>query len=218
MTMALRFWIAAGLATMAAAASAQVVLGQTDTFDADVMDWQGAEPTWISGGGPGGAGDAFLQLHSTGQGGPGGKMAGFNSLQWAGDFIGAGVGAIDVDFANLGDTDLDMRLVFFDATLDTQWESLTVYSLAAGSDWTHATFALQESDFVQVSGTTSFADTLGNVNRMMFRHNPTPDDGGVKILATMGIDNIHGGAPVPEPASLAAVGLGLGFLLRRRKG
>src|SRR5438105_22417 len=97
------------VAALCAVASSfsQVVAGQTDTFPANTMSWNGAQPTWVSTGGPAGAGDAFLQFHSIGGSGTGSHMAGFNGLQWSGNYTAAGVGAVSVDFENLGQTELD---------------------------------------------------------------------------------------------------------------
>jgi len=143
-------------------------------------------------------------------------MAGYNSSQWSGNFIAAGVTMISADFENLGSTQLAMRLVFFDPSLSTQWESNAVYLLNPNSGWQHASFAIDQADFTQVEGSTSFSDTLSQVNRMMFRHNPNLDSGGVSIVGTLGIDNVHAGV-VPEPASLAVLSLGVLAILRKRK-
>lgn len=198
------------------AVQAQVSLGQVDTFDTDTMFWQGANPTWTAGGGPGGAADAFLHLHSTGQGGPQSKMAAYNQSQWSGDFITAGIASIGVDLNNLGDSALVMRIVFFDTNRSTQWESLSSASLSAHSGWQHFSFSLDSSNFVQTEGSTSFASTLSAANQMMFRHNPNPSNGGVTILADLGVDNISAN-PVPEPASLLVFSLGIPMLMRRRR-
>src|SRR4051794_2593506 len=90
-------------------AQAQVTLGQTDTFSSTVQAWAGAQPTWISTGGPAGSGDGFLQLHSIGGSGPTSKMAGNNSAQWSGNYTAANVTAISVDLKNLGATALNIR-------------------------------------------------------------------------------------------------------------
>jgi hypothetical protein len=194
------------LAGALASAFGQVVAGQTDTFPTGVMNWQGANPAWVSTGGPGGAGDPFLSLTSTGSQGPGGRMAGFNSNQWIGDFTGAGIGSIDVDFKNLGAADLEMRIVFWDSTFTTQWVSNASKVLLTGSGWQHATFNLSGAGFSQFNGTTTFADTLSNTARMMFRHNPgAPSGQGVQMVANLGIDNIHA-TPVPEPVSIFMLG------------
>lgn len=201
---------------LATGAQAQVSSGQTDTFPSDTMNWQGAHPLWVATGGPAGAGDSFLQLHSTGGSGPGSNMALNNSAQWSGDFTSAGVGFISADFENLGDTQLVMRLVFFDQGDTTQWVSTSSLTLNPGSGWQHFIYAIDPGQFTQTEGTTSYADTLSNVHRMMFRHDPVGSDGGTPTVATLGIDNIHA-APVPEPASILAVGLGIAAMLRRRR-
>ncbi|HVT13400.1 MAG TPA: PEP-CTERM sorting domain-containing protein [Fimbriimonadaceae bacterium] len=208
------FGVAAFL--LAVGAQAQIVVGQTDTFPVDTMSWQGAHPSWVSTGGPGGAGDSFLQLVSTGGSGPGSNMALNNSSQWSGDYTSAGVGSISADFENLGDTQLIMRLTFFDSNDSTQWVSSSFITLDPGTGWQHFTYAIDPGQFIQTEGTTSFADTMSNVHRMMFRHDPVGSSGGTSIVATLGVDNIHA-APVPEPASLAVVGLGVLALLRRRR-
>ena len=58
------------LVVLAAGAWGQVTLGQTDTFNTNTQSWAGANPSWTSTGGPAGAGDGFLQLHSIGGSGP----------------------------------------------------------------------------------------------------------------------------------------------------
>lgn len=212
-----RFLLALPAASLAAAAHAQIVVGQIDTFNSSTAGWQGASPLWVAGGGPGGAADAFMQLTSTGGAGAGGRMAAYNGIQWSGNYTAAGVTGIDLDFRNLGANPLEMRLTLFDSTLATQWVSTNSYSLAVGSAWQHAIFSLVPGNFVQVAGTATFAQTMAGVGRLMFRHDPAPPSStGVPIVATLGVDNVRA-LPVPEPATLGVVGLGLLFLRRRRR-
>lgn len=200
----------------AAFGGAQVVPGQTDTFPTDLMNWGGATPSWVSTGGPAGAGDSFLQLHSTGAAtGPNSHMAAKNNFQWSGDF--SGISAITVDFNNLGQNELDMRLVFFDAGLATQWVSNAVFALGPTPGWQHVTFNVSQSLFTQVEGTTNWSGTITAAQQMMFRHDPGgPSADGTSVLATLGVDNVHA-VPAPEPATLAALGLGVLALRRRRR-
>ncbi len=197
------------------AAQAQIVAGQTDTFDANIMSWAGgASPTWMStGGNPGG----FLQITSTGGSGAGAHLATYNTAQWSGNYTTAGVAAISVDFNDSGSTDLVMRLTFWASDATTEWDSNSTISLTHGTGWHHMQYAIDPAQFTLVQGSMSFANTMSNVNRLMFRHDPDPPSAqGVPIVATLGIDNVHA-VPVPEPAAIVGLGLASIALVRRRR-
>jgi len=68
-------------------------------------------------GGPGGAGDNYLQLTSNGSDGSGGRLVAINVSQWAGDYVALGVTGISASLRNLGATDLSLRLYFADPVL-----------------------------------------------------------------------------------------------------
>ena len=94
-----------------------LTIGQVDTFDQDASGWfvPGPSPTppqWVASGGPGGAGDGWLQLAATGGTGSGSRLAVLNATQWAGDYAAAGIGAIAMDVSNFGPDDLALRLLF----------------------------------------------------------------------------------------------------------
>ena len=83
---------------------------QRDDFqDGTTQGWTtgGANPnppTWVSDGGPEGVGDGFLRVEGNGSSGAGGNLVAFNSAQWTGDYLAAGVTAIRADLRNLGRT------------------------------------------------------------------------------------------------------------------
>jgi hypothetical protein len=204
-------WIGIVAALAVTGGAQAIVNGQIDTFSSDIASWSGAAPTWIS---TGGTPAGYLQLTSSGGSGSGGRMAGFNTAQWSGNFATAGVTSIGVDMENTGQNQVEMRLTFF-ALDSTQWVSNNSLVLNPGSGWVHVNYALNAGNFTSSNGgATSFASTMTGVIRMMLRHDPLPvSSTGVPIVAQIGIDNVQA---VPEPASLTAVGLGLVALLRRR--
>src|SRR5689334_5596309 len=88
------------------ATAGAVIVGHIDTFqDLTTDDWFAGglglgqvppiPPQVIPTGGPGGAGDAFLQITANGETGlgqhPGSKITAINGKQWAGDYLAAGV-------------------------------------------------------------------------------------------------------------------------------
>lgn len=210
-----RLAAAAALSCSATVGVAQISLGQTDTFDFGTATWAGSAPTWIGGGGPAGAGDGYMRLDSGGNTGFS-NMAAQNTNQWTGNYSAAGVGSISADLKNLGSAELSIRLVLFEFG-GSRWVSNNAYTLAGGSGWTHVEFSLEEPGFSYFETGTSvdWAQTLSGVGRLMFRHNPTVAQGGANVTGALGIDNVHAG-PVPEPATIAALGAGL-LALRRRK-
>src|SRR5437899_7506628 len=96
------------LGLMPSMAAGQIMFGQVDDFqDGTAAAWQqgGSSPNPpfnVSNGGPNGIGDAYLRTISTGGGGPGSKMIMFNTAQWSGDYVSAGVTRITAQLANFG--------------------------------------------------------------------------------------------------------------------
>ena len=145
------------------AAAVAVELGQTDDFqDGTVQDWVqglgGVTPTFppenIADGGPDGAGDAYLNITAVGGSGPNSRLSVINATQWAGDYTTAGVGAIEMDLRNSGDTELYIRLLLEDPMGGPPADAgITAgHVLAVGSGWTHVTFAVTADDLTMLAG------------------------------------------------------------------
>lgn len=223
------------LAALWSAPAGALSIAQIDTFeDGTTQGWQVGDPTHpappvnIATGGPGGAGDNYLQLTAVGSSGPGSRLSAFNFAQWAGDYIAAGITSIYMDVNNFGPDDLSLRLLFADPAggPPSNVAVTDAVLIPAGSGWQSIVFSVVPADLIAVIGDASLA--LANATELRIFHNPDPDFPGPGIgipivSATLGVDNISPTAPsaaVAEPAGLAALGLGLIALglLRRRRG
>lgn len=201
------------------ATASAVTFGQVDDFqDGTVENWDGAAGFFQTvGGGQGGAGDLYLEVTGDGGVGAGSRIATYNQAQWSGNYLAAGVSAIEVDMANFGPTDLEMRaFLMFGSGGD--WTTTAPLLVPADGLWRPYVFGLTAADLTHVGGAgSSLDDTLSNLPRLMLRHQSGDPGGlgeGTPVLGTLGIDNI---TAVPEPASLLVVAAGgLGVLRRRR--
>jgi hypothetical protein len=205
---------AAGLA--AASPARAIVIGMRSNFqDGTTQGWVGASPVNIGTGGPGGAGDAYMRLTSTGGVGPGSRLATFNpSSDWTGDFLAAGVTSLEADMINLGTVPLEMRVVLFAGT-GNRYTSTVAQVVPADGVWHHVAFGLGASDLTNVLGVLTYHDIITSVDNLMFRHDSgTPSEGGTAIATSAGIDNI---LAVPGPGAAAMLGLAAAGLGRRRR-
>jgi hypothetical protein len=170
------------------------------------------EPT----GGPAGANDNFMRLTSTGVQGPGGRMAVLNVLgPWTGDYIAAGIRAIEMDVNNMGNTPLNLRLLIADPVPGppvNEAISAAAVLVPAGSGWTHVVFPVDVASLIAELGTVENA--LRNATELRIFNNVNPASPGPNVAASLGVDNI---TAVPEPASLALVGAALAALGLRLK-
>lgn len=206
-----------GLAAGLVAPSHAVVVGEIDTFGTSIEGWfagggpvGGTPPTppqVIATGGPDGNADAYLQVTSIGSFGPGGRLVAMNAEQWAGDYLAAGIPAIEMDLRNFGESDLTIRLYFEDPIPGPPMnEAVTsfAFTLAAGSDWTHVVFPIAASDLTVLSGD---AETLlSNTTVLRIFHSPAATFPGEPVVGLLGIDNIHA---IPEPQTLALMLAGM---------
>ena len=209
-------------ALIAASALAQpargaITLGTVSDFeDGTTQGWGGgAAPTNIADGGPGGLGDNFLQV------GNGGNWATHNTGPDFSGVIGAGVTSIEVDMMRPPDgvpqvhQVVHMRLVLLGPGTGDRWTSSASTIIPEDGVWRTYRFSTLESDLIQVQGASSYAAMAGNVDRVMFRHDPTGSAQGTPLRGLVGLDNIR---VIPEPAS-GLLGLIAGALMlgRRRR-
>ena len=152
--------------------------------------------------GPNGIGDTAMQITSSGGLGAGSQLVAFNTAQWDGNYISAGVISVTVDLKNTGTTDLTMRLAFRGPDPTTWFVTSLGFDLTAGSTWQQAQFSLAEADLTRVAGTQTYATTFGSVSEMRILDNPALDFRGAPVVATLLVDNI---TAVPEPSSSATV-------------
>jgi hypothetical protein len=215
--------VAAGLLVGAwtVPAGAGPTLGQTDGFDDGTLrSWQNGgsrnpnPAANIPSGGPGGTNDRFLQVTSNGSPSAGGKLLVFNTDQWAGDYLAAGVNSIRMTLNNVGPTPVTMRLILVDAFDGQSVATLAPVTVPSGSGWVIASFPLTPANltggpFDTVMRSVTELDLVHSPN-VVFSRSSAPD-----IAAQIGVDNI---AAVPEPgtAGLAAAVL-TGAALRRRR-
>jgi hypothetical protein len=201
-----------------------VVVDQVDDFeDGTVQSWSGGSGLANQeGGGPAGVSDNFLDIDSNAF-----FLGTFNQTQWSGDYVAAGVASLSLDANNAGPDPVSLRLAIFTAGCGpvpvncTAWTSTTAVELPADSGWQAVDFSLAAADMTRVLGTGSLSATLANVQRILLRHDPddpSPPGSGAVVDAVLGIDNV---TALPEPAiasALAAGGLLVLGLARRRKG
>lgn len=202
--------------SLAAAPAAAVQPGQVDTFSSGSFNGWGTgaaspvPPTVVASGGPGGAGDSFLQLSATGQQGAGGKLVGIAGPQWQGNYTAAGVTGVSMWLNNLGATDLSLRLWLLSST----GASVTTAAvpLPAGSGWQAASFSLLPG---ALSGQGTGFASLDDVDELRLFHATGASFPGANIAARLGVDNV---TAVPEPAASALMLAGLATLLARHRG
>jgi len=230
--------LVAVLALAVADAAGALSIGQTDDFQSGTTeDWISGvsnpfPPTTVPDGGPAGAGDTYLRMRSNGTAGAGGRLVVFNPAQWAGDYTSAGIASITMDVFNFGPSDLSLRLMFMDPTTGPPANvavSTNGVFVPVGGGWTAVTFPVLASDLTALLGSANAA--LSNTTLLRFFHGiDTEHRPPQPVLATLGVDNIcalgadgdasvcgGGGTPVPEPGTLALLGVGMiGLMVGRR--
>lgn len=197
---------------------AAVFVGQIDDFQSGTTQgWvSGAlnphPPTVLLNGGPGGAGDNALELTADGSL-SGGKLVEFNTAQWSGDYLTAGVTGIRMNVNYSGSTTLSLRLAFDGP--GGRYASITPATISSGSGWQSVTFSLLPGAFSSAGG-TDFALTMGAASTLRILHSTVAGSWtGDNVVGTLDVDNI---TAVPEAQSYGTVcALTCALLVLRRR-
>ena len=195
--------------------AAALTIGQVDDFeDGTVENWivgvAGAPhpqpPENVASGGPAGADDNYLRLTSFGGQGAGSRLVVVNVAQWAGDYAGAGVNAIEMDLLNMGPNDLFIRLLLEDPMGGPPTNvavSTSAFVLPSASNWTHAVLSLKPEDLTALIGSVN--TVLSNATAVRIYSSPVaifPPD---PVIGLLGVDNIRA-LSVSTPAKAASWG------------
>ena len=202
-----------GPVTFGVADASGISPGQTDTFE------NGTSAGWTSGGdtfdsplptgGPAGATDHFISANSGTYGGKSRRVI-FNTQQWTGDYLSAGVTAIGMDSLNQDPTTpFSVRLALLPGLPGGSgtpgFVSNTPVVLPPDGQWHHAVFTLSESAMTLVFPSDPpqlFSDVLSDVSELRLFVNagatPTSVIGDDNTNAKIGLDNITAiSAPKP---------------------
>lgn len=204
--------------------SGELVVGRIDDFeDGTLQGWSGgAQHENIPGGGPTGATDGYLELTRPTPTEPYPFHIGTkNSTTWAGDYVAAGIKAVEMDVnvvsVSFGPNNLSFRIVLFGP--GGAFSSREPVPVVTGGGWQRIKFGLTRSELVHLFAAGSgypdpgldidnLTDTLRHVDILLIRHDsaPSPSIPGTHpehVLATIGIDNItavRGPAPTYDVA------------------
>ncbi len=208
---------------IATGTSSAVTLFQVDDFSNGTAGWVEGNPSPNPpiATGIGTDGSAFLRNDSSGGNGPGSRMAMFNDLQWAGDYIESGISAIRLEAGTFGPDAINLRLAFNGAG---GWFTTAAVPIInndpADPQWQTLTFSIMPGDLTHVAqGNGSYADTMGNVTRMeIYSGGNSLSAGslirGEAINSSLLLDQIRA---IPEPSSLVLLMITAFAVLTRRK-
>jgi hypothetical protein len=175
-----------------------VTLDQVDDFqnpDDGEAGWRGGigftTQQRRASGGPDGDGDAYLRVTTRRY-----HLATKNTDQWSGDYLAAGIAAIEMDLRYVIPTDdtVEMRILLFGP--GGAFASANLTEPISTEAWERYRFGLTAADLIHVTGGTgNLSDTLSDVRKLLIRNDraePTlPGEHPPHITATLGIDNIH---------------------------
>jgi hypothetical protein len=205
------------LCSVNASTALAVSFGQSDTFEnGTVQGWSvgpgghSSPPTNIATGGPSGADDNYLRATALGGGGAGSRLAFFNSMQWSGNYLAAGITAISMHVNNFGPNEAHLRLRFlgFSGGPTNDVAITNAIVVPPGSGWSLITFTIDPASLVTLQGSATGA--LSNATELRIFHNPAATyppqpTGPPAINVQLGFDNIRA---IPEASSIALISIG----------
>lgn len=203
-------WMATGCLglLLAGAVSAGVGAGEIDDFeDGTTENWShpnGSGVVNVADGGPGGAGDNYLEVTSTGTSGPGSRLVVVNNAQWTGDYTLLGPAVeISMMLKNFGPPPgvgptpaLHIRIGVERPTPEVlgdggQWVSTNAVVVPDDGQWHAASFLLDVSEMTQVAGTGTLSAVLAEVTQMRILSAVAgPTWVGDQIAGQLGVDAI----------------------------
>jgi hypothetical protein len=201
-------WIWSAVVLLTVQPASAITLGQIDDFeDGTIANWKtpGGFVTFtnVNDAGPMGAGDNALNADIPS------RLVITNDMQWAGNYVAAGVTQISLDLRHQYNFPLAMRIGIGNGPISpggTGDTYVTNYSLAAPNDgqWHHLVFNVSAGNFEPSDGNSPPSDAaaaLANVTHFRLLHNPTPMDfRGDFAAGTLQVDNIQalGDAPADD--------------------
>ena len=162
-------------------------------------------PTNINTGGPAGINDNYLLATAIGGAGAGSKLVIFNSSQWSGNYITAGVQSVSMYIKNFDTTSLSLRIVLQGPGGDF-W-SVNPVVVSSLSNWQPVVFSIQPTD---LTGGINVNTTLSGVTSVRVLHSVAGGTTGDAIKVKIGLDNISA-ASQPLPFELSITSLIEGF-------
>jgi hypothetical protein len=167
------------------------------------------DPVNIPNGGPLGTGDRYLQVSSDGVTTP--RAVTYNITQWIGNYVAAGVAAVEMDVANFGATSVSMRFALRQIrgqNFVPGYVSTTALVLPPDGVWRHMVVPLDASHLTAVNSPPSLSTFLTNVGEARILNATSASFVGDSGTFTFGVDNIHAFAfAVPEPATWGLIGI-----------